>query len=73
MIYGKIWCVVKPSVGLPLFLGSVAVIALLVHASILTNTTWMKAYWEGKPARSAAAPVDATSPPAVALAAAPQK
>ncbi len=54
MIYGKIWCVVKPTVGLPLFLGSVAVIALLVHASILTNTTWMKAYWEGKPAAKAA-------------------
>jgi light-harvesting protein B-800-850 alpha chain len=61
MIYGKIWCVVKPTVGLPLFLGSVAVIALLVHASILNNTTWMKAYWEGKPAKAAAAQVE--SPP----------
>ncbi len=61
MIYGKIWCVVKPTVGLPLFLGSVAVIALLVHASILTNTTWMKAYWEGKSAKSAAVQVE--SPP----------
>jgi len=61
MIYGKIWCVVKPTVGLPLFLGSVAVIALLVHASILNNTTWMKAYWEGKPTKAAATQVE--SPP----------
>ena len=28
---GRIWCVVKPTVGLPLFLGGVAVIALTVH------------------------------------------
>lgn len=47
MNQGKIWCVVKPSVGLPLFLGSVAVIALLVHYSVLTNTSWFSAYWGG--------------------------
>jgi light-harvesting protein B-800-850 alpha chain len=29
MIYGKIWLVVKPSVGVPLFLGAVAVGSLL--------------------------------------------
>jgi light-harvesting protein B-800-850 alpha chain len=69
MIYGKIWCVVKPSVGVPLFLGSVAVIALLVHASILTNTTWMKAYWEGKPAAKAAQVESSESRPLAALAA----
>jgi light-harvesting protein B-800-850 alpha chain len=38
---------VKPTVGLPLLLGSVAVIALLVHFSILTHTDWMAAYWGG--------------------------
>ncbi len=69
MIYGKIWCVVKPTVGLPLFLGSVAVIALLVHASILTNTTWMKAYWEGKPAAKAAQVESSEARPVAALAA----
>ena len=31
MNQGRIWCVVKPTVGLPLFLGSVAIISLLVH------------------------------------------
>lgn len=73
MIYGKIWCVVKPSVGVPLFLGSVAVIALLVHASILTNTTWMKAYWEGKSAQKAAQVETTSESTPVASLSAPQK
>jgi len=47
MNQGKIWTVVSPSVGLPLLLGSVTVIALLVHLAILSNTTWFKAYWQG--------------------------
>lgn len=72
MIYGKIWCVVKPSVGVPLFLGSVAVIALLVHFSILTHTTWFSAYWEGKPRAAAKAEVESISTP-VALTAVPKQ
>ncbi len=47
MNQGRIWCVVKPTVGLPLFLGGVAVIALLNHLAILTNTTWMAAFFQG--------------------------
>ena len=43
----EIWCVVKPTVGLPLFLGSVAVTSLIVHYAILSHTTWFSAYWEG--------------------------
>ena len=43
----EIWCVVNPSVGLPLFLGAVAVTSLIVHGSILTSTDWMAAYWQG--------------------------
>jgi len=64
MNQGKIWLVVKPTVGLPLFLGSVAVTALLVHFAILTHTTWFAAYWQGHPK----APVAAVAPaqPAVA-------
>ena len=31
MIYGKLWLVVKPTVGIPLFLGAVAVSSFLVH------------------------------------------
>jgi light-harvesting protein B-800-850 alpha chain len=47
MNQGRIWCVVKPTVGLPLFLGSVTLIALLVHYAVLSNTTWFAAYWQG--------------------------
>ena len=31
MIYGKVWLIVKPTVGIPLFLGAVAVSSFLVH------------------------------------------
>ena len=58
MNQGRIWLVVKPTVGLPLFLGTVLVIALLVHGAILLNTSWFPAYWQGaaKPAATAAGP-----------------
>lgn len=44
---GRIWCVVSPTVGLPLFLGSVTVISILVHSAVLSNTTWVKEFWQG--------------------------
>jgi light-harvesting protein B-800-850 alpha chain len=69
MNQGRIWCVVHPTVGLPLFLGGVATIALLVHASVLTNTDWMSKYWKGKDARAAA--MNSTAPVATMLPAAP--
>ena len=47
MNQGRIWCVVHPTVGLPLLLGSVAVTSLIVHASVMTHTTWMSSYWQG--------------------------
>ncbi len=53
MNQGKIWLVVKPTVGLPLFLGSVTLIALLVHFAVLSNTTWFSAYWNGAAAKAA--------------------
>ena len=68
MIYGKIWCVVKPSVGLPLFLGGVALTSLAVHFSILNHTTWFAGYWQGKPraveAAAEVAPAATPEPPA---------
>ena len=48
MNQGKIWLVVKPTVGLPLFLGGVTVIALAVHAAVLTHSDWYPAYYSGK-------------------------
>lgn len=60
MNQGRIWCVVKPTVGLPLFLGGVATISLLVHASVMTNTNWMARYWQGGERQRAADGGDAT-------------
>jgi light-harvesting protein B-800-850 alpha chain len=54
MIYGKIWLHVKPSVGIPLFLGAVAVSSFAVHYALLTHTTWLPKYYEGAGARAAA-------------------
>ena len=47
MNQGRIWCVVHPTVGLPLFLGSVALTSLAVHTAVMTHTNWMSNYWQG--------------------------
>jgi light-harvesting protein B-800-850 alpha chain len=47
MNQGRIWTVVNPTVGLPLFLGSIAITSLIVHFAILTHTTWFSSYWQG--------------------------
>jgi light-harvesting protein B-800-850 alpha chain len=48
MNQGKIWLVVKPTVGLPAFLGGVAIISLCVHNAVLTHTDWYPAFYSGK-------------------------
>jgi light-harvesting protein B-800-850 alpha chain len=53
MNQGRIWCVVHPTVGLPLFLGSVALTSLAVHTAVMTHTNWMGNYWSGSKARTA--------------------
>jgi light-harvesting protein B-800-850 alpha chain len=75
MIYGKLWLVVKPTVGIPLFLGAVAVSSFLVHYMLLTHTTWLPKYYEGgMKTASLQAPVDtAATPPPTVVAAAAQK
>lgn len=65
MIYGKIWCVVKPSVGIPLFLTAVAVGSFSVHVALVTNTTWVKAFLNGGTKMAATADSGSTAPPAV--------
>jgi light-harvesting protein B-800-850 alpha chain len=64
MNQGKIWLHVKPSVGLPAFLGGVATIALLVHIVIFSNVPWAKAYATG--GKKAAAAKTAMAPAPVA-------
>jgi light-harvesting protein B-800-850 alpha chain len=67
MNQGRIWCVVNPTVGLPLFLGSVAVTSLIVHYSVLSNTTWFASFMRGGAATKAAAVDTSTKPVAVTL------
>ncbi len=47
MNQGRLWTVVKPTVGLPLLIGGVAVTSLLIHTAVLTHTTWMGAFFQG--------------------------
>lgn len=61
MIYGKIWTVVNPSVGIPVFLGAVAVTSFAVHLALVSNTTWIKSYHNGG-AKSAAVAMAAAAP-----------
>lgn len=55
MIYGKIWLYVKPSTGIPLYLGAVAIGAFAVHLALFTNVPWLKAYYSGSAGRAAVA------------------
>lgn len=58
---GRLFLYVSPNVALPLFFIGVAAIALIVHASILLNTSWFGSYWEGS-AAAAAAPAAEAAP-----------
>ena len=65
MNQGRIWCVVNPTVGLPLFLGGVAAISLIVHTSVMTNTTWVGKFFQGN--APAAAAMNSAAPVATML------
>ena len=54
MNQARIWLVVKPTVGLPLFLGTVLVISLLIHFAVLTHTTWFSGFLQGGKTRPVA-------------------
>ncbi len=45
----KLWLVVKPTVGIPLFLSAVAIGSFAVHVAVLTNTTWLGNFLKGRP------------------------
>lgn len=66
MIYGKMWCVVKPSVGIPIFIAAVAISSFSVHLALTMNTNWVKNYLNGgtkaAAAAAAVAPADAPAP-----------
>jgi len=68
MIYGKLWLVVKPTVGVPLFLGAVAVASFAVHYMLLTHTTWVPKFLNGSGAAATKAEVTDTTTPTAAFA-----
>lgn len=43
----KMWLVVKPSVGVPVFLAGVAIASFAVHVAVVGNTTWYADYLAG--------------------------
>ena len=63
MIYGKIWTVVNPAVGIPVFLGAVAVASFSVHLAIVSNTTWVKGFLNGGAAKPAVVAMATGAPP----------
>ncbi|MBN2631891.1 MAG: light-harvesting protein [Rhodobacteraceae bacterium] len=50
----KIWLVVSPTVGVPVFLGAVAVSAFAVHVAVLSATPWLSDYLSGSASAPAA-------------------
>jgi light-harvesting protein B-800-850 alpha chain len=44
----KMWLVVPPAVGVPIFLGAVAVGSFAVHVAVLSNTSWVSDFLSGK-------------------------
>lgn len=55
----KIWLVVNPTVGIPLFLTGVAVSSFAVHLALINNTDWIEQYHQGSSSAMAAADTDA--------------
>ena len=45
----KMWLVVSPTVGVPIFLGAVAVGSFAVHVAVLSNTSWVDDFLQGVP------------------------
>ena len=55
----KMWLVVKPTVGVPLFLSAVAISSFAVHVAVLSNTSWVSDYLKGKPIAGGMAAIEA--------------
>ncbi len=66
MNQGRLWTVVRPTVGLPMFLGAVAITSLIVHFAVLTHTTWFPAFLQGGQ-KKVAIETQTTAPAALAL------
>ena len=58
---GRLFLYVSPNVLLPLLFVVLMLTSLAVHYSVLSNTSWFAAFWEGG-AAEVAAPVEAPAP-----------
>lgn len=58
----KLWLVVSPTIGVPLFLSAVAVGSFAVHVAVLSNTTWVSDFLSGKPLGAATATAALVAP-----------
>lgn len=56
----KMWLVVPPAVGVPVFLGAVAVGSFSVHVAVLSNTSWVSDFLSGSPLGTGDAEASAT-------------
>lgn len=63
----KLWLVVHPTVGVPLFLGAVAVGSFAVHVAVLSNTSWVSDFLSGRPLGSGSAQSAALAAPDAVL------
>jgi light-harvesting protein B-800-850 alpha chain len=66
---GKMWLVLKPTVGITVFFAGMVVASLSIHTSILLNSDWFPAFLKGGQ-KAAAAPAAAPAAAAAAAAAA---
>ena len=64
----KMWLVVKPTVGIPLFLTGVAVGSFAVHVAVLTNTGWVSDFLQGEELGTSMAAAEIEADPNVAKA-----
>ena len=64
MIYGKMWTVVRPQVGIPMFIAAVAIASFSVHLALTLNTSWVKNFLNGGASQAAVSAPAAADPPA---------
>ncbi len=54
----KIWLVVNPTVGIPIFLGAVAIGSFSVHLQVVNNSTWVDDFLQGNEMGSSSASLE---------------
>lgn len=43
----RLWTIVSPNVGVPLFFVGVMFTSLYIHYQVMSNTTWFVGFWSG--------------------------